>query len=307
MMEKNKRTYSRCDIVKKVKIGSPPDRFGTPRPQSSADRIFLPQTPAKVRQLESQGNQQTPQSSPRLPNVDHASLISLEPRRMLNDTVVEFYMNYCLDLSSPSKRESLHLFSTFFYSKIKNSTQLNENDLDQLVKRWDKNVKLFDKDFLVVPICDHRHWLMVIICFANKVPAHDDPIEIRDGKVQNTGCLLIFDSLGYKYMSKFTEPIRNFLNFRWQFERPKDERPNFKDRSVFTECNAKAPLQTNPYDCGVYMLHSFEKFLQAPIPSYLKIREGQDLKFEWHVDTTQKRSRIKTIISNTLRSLPHSN
>lgn len=33
------------------------------------------------------------------------------------------------------------------------------------VKRWTKNVNIFDKDYVIVPINEHSHWFVAVICF----------------------------------------------------------------------------------------------------------------------------------------------
>ena len=33
------------------------------------------------------------------------------------------------------------------------------------VKRWTKHVNIFEKDFVVVPINEHSHWFVAVICF----------------------------------------------------------------------------------------------------------------------------------------------
>lgn len=33
------------------------------------------------------------------------------------------------------------------------------------VKNWTKNVNLFDKDFIIIPINEHCHWFLAIVCF----------------------------------------------------------------------------------------------------------------------------------------------
>ena len=36
------------------------------------------------------------------------------------------------------------------------------------VKRWTKKTNLFEKDFIVVPINEHSHWFVAVICFPGK-------------------------------------------------------------------------------------------------------------------------------------------
>lgn len=33
------------------------------------------------------------------------------------------------------------------------------------VKNWTKNVNIFEKDFIVIPINENSHWFLAIICF----------------------------------------------------------------------------------------------------------------------------------------------
>lgn len=35
------------------------------------------------------------------------------------------------------------------------------------MKRWTKNVNLFEKDFIVIPLNENSHWFLAIICFPN--------------------------------------------------------------------------------------------------------------------------------------------
>ena len=38
----------------------------------------------------------------------------------------------------------------------------------QRVKRWTKKINIFEKDFIVVPINEHSHWFVAVICFPGK-------------------------------------------------------------------------------------------------------------------------------------------
>lgn len=33
------------------------------------------------------------------------------------------------------------------------------------VKKWTKNVNIFEKDFVIIPINENMHWFLAIICF----------------------------------------------------------------------------------------------------------------------------------------------
>ena len=48
------------------------------------------------------------------------------------------------------------------------------------VKRWTKNVNIFEKDFVIVPINQHSHWFVAVICFPGCEPGCYD---IETGKL----------------------------------------------------------------------------------------------------------------------------
>jgi sentrin-specific protease 7 len=39
-----------------------------------------------------------------------------------------------------------------------------DRDKYERVKKWTKNVDVFDQDYLFVPIHDHAHWSVAIVC-----------------------------------------------------------------------------------------------------------------------------------------------
>ncbi|XP_063379205.1 uncharacterized protein LOC134666031 isoform X1 [Cydia fagiglandana] len=101
--------------------------------------------------------------------------------QFLNDVIIDFYLKYLVhDVLTHIQREKTHIFSTFFYkrlttkpSKVNKSSNPHEwdNSLTPAQKRharvktWTKNVNIFEKDFIVVPINENCHWFVAIICF----------------------------------------------------------------------------------------------------------------------------------------------
>lgn len=236
------------------------------------------------------------------PEIDENSRKCIDPGQMLNDTIIEFFMNYLIDKSKNLRREQVHLFSTFFYSKLKqiNQTGLSTHSLDS-IKRWDRKEKIFDKDYIVIPICESKHWFLVIICYAYNAPA---TVMSPSNEISNKRAAMItFDSLNYSYMYIYTKLIRKFLCMRWTYERPNDPLPKFIDKQVLLEVNAKVPRQRNLYDCGVHLLCYFENFVSDPIKTYRDVVEDEkDLRFEWSVDTERKRNFIRAVV--TLAPMP---
>jgi len=127
--------------------------------------------------------------------------LCLEDEQFLNDVIIDFYMRYLQfgkessahkQFTSPHfttplseiDRDRVHIFSTYFYKRlttrpkqVKNKLHPIEDNPDlsaaekryERVKKWTKKVNLFEKDFIVVPINEHAHWFVCVICFPGKV------------------------------------------------------------------------------------------------------------------------------------------
>ena len=52
------------------------------------------------------------------------------------------------------------------------------------VKRWTKKINIFEKDFIVVPINEHSHWFVAVICFPGREGCSDidtnQPVEVPE-------------------------------------------------------------------------------------------------------------------------------
>lgn len=93
----------------------------------------------------------------------------LQPGEFLNDTLIEFGLRYWMESlkeSNPTLAEQIHVFSPFFYKKLKNKdTQAGYN----AVKKWTSKVDIFQKRYLVVPINEKVHWYLAVILFPDNL------------------------------------------------------------------------------------------------------------------------------------------
>ena len=68
--------------------------------------------------------------------------------------------------------EKIHIFSIHFYTVLtskmtkfeENSGQTQAQIRFERVKNWTKNINLFEKEFIVVPINEKNHWFVAVIC-----------------------------------------------------------------------------------------------------------------------------------------------
>lgn len=114
----------------------------------------------------------------------------LGSNEFVNDILVEYYLNYWYNkhLSDEDKNRT-YIFSTYFYSILSKSFSTTEHDLKlppskvrhERVRKWTKNVDIFKKDFIFIPINESLHWFMAVICF----PYLSGKVNMKDGTPVN--------------------------------------------------------------------------------------------------------------------------
>lgn len=76
------------------------------------------------------------------------------------------------------KKSKSHIFSTFFYKRLTRLSKEKDSKLTASQKRharvakWTKNLNIFEKDFIIIPINEQSHWYLAIICFPNLTEPH---------------------------------------------------------------------------------------------------------------------------------------
>lgn len=99
----------------------------------------------------------------------------LEVDAFLNDVIISFYIEYLrCEVFTSEQKEKSHIFNTFFYNALTDRAPRGSINTARLtpaqkrhnrVKKWTKDVNIFEKDFIIVPINKAAHWFLVIICF----------------------------------------------------------------------------------------------------------------------------------------------
>ncbi|KAJ1309644.1 hypothetical protein OPQ81_006411 [Rhizoctonia solani] len=102
--------------------------------------------------------------------INRGELARLEPGEFLNDTLIELGLKMWLnDLRSqdPALVDQIHIFSSFFFKKL-DAGRGKGCDYNS-VKKWTSKFDLFSKKFIIIPINEHLHWYLAIICFPEHV------------------------------------------------------------------------------------------------------------------------------------------
>lgn len=229
----------------------------------------------------------------------------LTPPNFLNDTIVSFFLQYHLDTSiSPDVKSQIHVFNSFFFSKIQSLRRDSENeDALKCASRWLKGVDIFAKDFLIMPICYNDHWILVIICY----PARATSLETRslpNNQLYEPAVFVLNSFPGSAPSVK--RSLGRFLRYQWLVER--------KSVRYFTIHNAKktgirlifpdVPVQKNSHNCGVYILNYFYCFLKNPRLAYIKMFRRRDLR-NWfdenNINVYLERRRMQNLLRNLIK------
>ncbi|KAK3578550.1 hypothetical protein CHS0354_025261 [Potamilus streckersoni] len=108
--------------------------------------------------------------------ITNEDLFCLNEGEFLNDVIIDFYIKYLfLEKLGQKDRKRTHVFSSFFFKRLTQRNASTAADEDACVtpaekrharvRTWTRHVDLFEKDFIIIPINEHSHWFLAIICF----------------------------------------------------------------------------------------------------------------------------------------------
>ena len=176
---------------------------------------------------------------------------TLDPGIYLNDTIIDFYLKYLyMGLLENSLQQNVHVFPVSFYTRLTRdpkegsmmymqemSSNLSRAEIRyNRVQRWLREVNLLEKKLVLIPICEHAHWFMIVLVN----PGGEEP------------CLLVLDSMGGGNTAA-TTVIKEFL-IRLRCN------SNLVQTHIRIICPS-TPKQNNGFDCGIFVLHYAEKIL----------------------------------------------
>ena len=226
----------------------------------------------------------------------------LQPCKYLNDTIIYFFMQYYLDhhVAEEIKR-NIHVFNSFFFSKIRSIHSKKESEPSyEFASRWLKNVDIFEKDFLIIPVCEKDHWVLVIVCYLDKPPQRETNL-LQDKDLYAPTVIVLNSCRGLAPPVK--KSLSQFLTKQWLQERGSQRRFTIHSakksglRLIFPDL----PQQKNSYDCGVYILGYFYCFLKNPRQSYISMFRGKSMR-NWFIynnlDISRERRKMLTFVRN---------
>lgn len=260
--------------------------------------------------------------------VDDDDILRLDEGEFLNDNLVSFYLRYLqdrLERDQPELLKKVYIFSTFFFEKLRSTKgKINYEG----VRAWTAKVDLFSHDYVIVPVNEHAHWYLAIICnvpnalegipgqadvevmdvspdspVPRSSPRHcanpSQPTSSKTGrKAPSSGGsqkldprqpkIVTLDSLGSQHPPT-CKALKDYL-----VEEARDKRGV---DLVMIPNGMKAreiPQQDNFCDCGVFVLGYVEAFLKDPDGVARKLLLKDSL--EWGMEPSLLRNNIRTLL-----------
>ncbi|ORZ18815.1 hypothetical protein BCR42DRAFT_349454 [Absidia repens] len=200
----------------------------------------------------------------------------LEVDQFLNDSIIDFYLKLLMDSYSIANgyrncnaqtcaaTENTHIFSSFFYNRLTQGTPVSFSRKKPIsyenVRKWTSKIDLFSKRYAIFPINENWHWYLVLVCNLDKcIPGqhNTDPSSTTD--THDEPHIFVLDSLGGTQRNTVAN-INHYLVTEAQHRRHVDPSAFVQPRTHY----ANVPKQDNSCDCGVFLLHFVDQFLNSP-------------------------------------------
>lgn len=222
------------------------------------------------------------------------SLKYLAPNTYLNDEIIQFYTAFMMaDCGGTSKK--MHVFDNLFHHLLcvmfeEKSTKSNKDDADKhrawsmttwrQLENWYSNINIFEKDFLIFPVCQDSHWFAIVVCYPNEVrdcaQQSPSPESTSSSRNRPEPGIMILDSLGMDKTLMSVE-VRYFLDFEWRTRCTVIKDFFYHNLEQY---HPKLPKQTNAYDCGIFMFAYLRAFVHNPERFYSLVRKGRNKEAE---------------------------
>lgn len=108
-----------------------------------------------------------PKIGKRRMTVEYGDLYRLDEDEFLNDNLIGFflrYLEYHLEQTNPELAQRVYFYNSYFFERLMQTSKGKKGINYESVQKWTRNIDLFDRDFVVVPVNESYHWYVVIIC-----------------------------------------------------------------------------------------------------------------------------------------------
>ncbi|RZC06647.1 putative ubiquitin-like-specific protease 2B isoform B [Glycine soja] len=163
-----------------------------------------------------------PKGDPDAVSLSKRDVDLLQPDTFINDTIIDFYIQYLKNQIPDKEKPRFHFFNSFFFRKLadmdKNPSSASDGKAAFLrVRKWTRKVNLFAKDYIFIPVNFNLHWSLIVICHPGEL------VNFNDKELDNSlkvPCILHMDSIKGSH-SGLKNLVQSYLWEEWK-ERHKD-------------------------------------------------------------------------------------
>ncbi|XP_026664344.2 probable ubiquitin-like-specific protease 2B isoform X2 [Phoenix dactylifera] len=204
-----------------------------------------------------------PKGDPDAVSISKRDIELLQPETFVNDTIIDFYIKYLKNKIEPNEKHRFHFFNSFFFRKLadmdKDPGSASEGRAAFLrVRKWTRKVNIFEKDYIFIPVNFNLHWSLLVICHPGEAATLKDDDIKESSKVP---CILHMDSIKGSH-SGLKNIIQSYLWEEWKERHPEASEDNSSKFSNLRYVSLELPQQENSFDCGLFLLHFVELFLE---------------------------------------------
>ncbi|KAL3814377.1 hypothetical protein ACJIZ3_015645 [Penstemon smallii] len=239
-----------------------------------------------------------PEGDPDAISISRTDVELLQPKTFINDTIIDFYNKFLLNKTNPVEQHRFHFFNTFFFRKLAEIDRVLSSTSEggkafQRVRKWTRNVDLFEKDYIFIPVNFSLHWSLIVICHPGEVAKLRD----KDVELSKRPCILHMDSIrgSHRGLEKL---IRSYLWEEWK-ERYDKQDEDISSKFLNLRFDAlQLPQQENFFDCGLFLLHYAELFLEQAV-NFRTTKYSKFLNKDWFLPaevSLKKRDHIRKLI-----------
>ncbi|ONK67201.1 uncharacterized protein A4U43_C06F17480 [Asparagus officinalis] len=247
-----------------------------------------------------------PKGDPDAVAISKRDIELLQPDTFINDTIIDFYVKYLKTRIPHNERHRFHFFNSFFFRKLadldKDPGSASEGRAAFLrVRKWTRKVNIFEKDYIFIPVNFNLHWSLLVVCHPGEVSILEEE-DIKDSP--KVPCILHMDSIKGSH-SGLKNLVQSYLMEEWKERHPDSVDDHTSKFSNMRFVSLELPQQENSFDCGLFLLHYVELFLEeAPINfNPFKINKFNSfLTMDWFIpsEASFKRSLIRKLIYDLL-------
>ncbi|KAK4563783.1 hypothetical protein RGQ29_006060 [Quercus rubra] len=206
----------------------------------------------------------------------------------------------------PGEEHRYHFFNSFFFRKLADldkgpSSACEGRAAFQRVRKWTRKVNLFTKDYIFIPVNYSLHWSLIVICYPGEVA------NFKDEDIENlpkVPCILHMDSIRGSHRG-LKNIFQSYLCEEWK-ERHGQTAAEVSSKFLHLRfVSLELPQQENSFDCGLFLLHYVELFLEEAPINFNPFRITMSTKFlngKWFPpeEASLKRACIRKLIYEIL-------